>query len=335
MSYRFVIIGCGRIAERHAQQIVKHGVLTAVADIIPEKARRFSLDGTVKTFTNAESLLIDNQGDVAVVCSPNGLHAQHSILAMEKGFHVLCEKPMAISVLDGQRMVDAASANNKKLYIVKQNRFNPPVQEVKRLLDENKLGQIVAFQLNCFWNRPSPYYADSWRGTLALDGGTLYTQFSHFIDLLYWFLGPINEVKGTRQNLLHKNLIEFEDQGQMVLQMKSGVTGTMHYTVNSYKKNMEGSLTLFGEKGTVRIGGQYLNTLDYFEVENTIAPSLTGSLPPNQYGNYEGSMSNHGRVYEELIKALNNQKHDLVDATEALGSIEMIEAIYKQVPLTS
>lgn len=333
MSYRFAIIGCGRIAERHAAQIVHRGSLSAVCDSVPEKARQLAQKYGATPYFSIEELFGDHQPDVAVICTPNGLHGPHSILALQHAATVLCEKPMAISSVEGRAMIAAAERAGKKLYVVKQNRFNPPVMAVKRLLDEGKLGRVTSFQLNCFWNRPAEYYNDPWRGSLLLDGGTLFTQFSHFIDLLYWFLGDVKRVTGTRANHQHHETIEFEDCGTAILEMQSGAIGSVNYTINTYQGNMEGSLTLFGEKGTVKIGGHYLNQLDFFSVEGVPAPDLPSGSGANQYGFYQGSMSNHHKVYESLMQAMDHQQDSMVEATEALKSVEIIEKIYAASPL--
>jgi len=242
---------------------------------------------------------------------------------------------MAINSAEARQMIEAEKRTGKKLFVVKQNRYNPPVVLVKRLIDEKKLGQIFNFQLNCFWNRPVSYYQSSWKGTLKMDGGILFTQFSHFIDLLYWLLGDVSVSNGVRKNFMHKNCIEFEDTGVASLQMKNGAMGAINYTINSSSKNMEGSLTLFGEKGTVKIGGQYLNELEYFSVEGESRPSLHESKPANQYGFYEGSMSNHDKVYNHLIKALSDPSHIFINSEQTLKTIEIIEKIYNSSPLLS
>jgi len=334
--YKFAIIGCGRIATRHAEQIKEKGQLVAVCDIVKEKADQFSKKYSAKAYYALENMLAqENEIDIISVCTPNGLHALHSISSMEAGKHVLCEKPMAITSADGIKMIEIEEITGKKLFVVKQNRYNPPVAFLKQLIDEKKLGAIFNFQLNCFWNRPASYYDSSWKGTKKLDGGILFTQFSHFIDLLYWLLGDVKEVKGMRQNFSHKGIIEFEDTGVALFEMTSGAIGTMNYTINSSGKNMEGSLTLFGEKGTVKIGGQYLNELEYFSVEGASRPSLPEARPANQYGFYEGSMSNHDKVYEHLIKAIDNSSHVFINSKETLKTIEIIEKIYNSSPLSS
>ncbi|MEO5891123.1 MAG: Gfo/Idh/MocA family oxidoreductase [Ferruginibacter sp.] len=326
---RFGIIGCGRIAVRHAAAIQKKGYLTAVCDIIPEKADALAAGFAAAAYYSIEGMLQSaNDIDVMAICTPNGLHAGHSILCLEKGFHVLCEKPMALQATDAARMIAAATKKNRHLFIVKQNRFNPPVQAVKKLLEEQRLGKIYSIQVNCFWNRSLAYYADAWRGTKDLDGGTLYTQFSHFIDLLYWFFGDVQEVRAVTANFAHQEIIAFEDTGIVTLQFTNGIIGSLHYTVNAYRRNMEGSITIFGEKGTVKIGGQYLNELEYQCIEDFSVPVLPAGNPPNQYGNYEGSMSNHDKVYDNVLAVLQQGAAITTTAADGMKTVEIIEKIY-------
>jgi predicted dehydrogenase len=327
---KFAIIGCGRIAQRHAEHIAKVGKLVAICDIVAEKADALANQYGAKAYYDIIELLsAEKDIDVVSICSPNGLHAMHSILSLNAGFHVLCEKPMAISASDCGKMIQAAEKANRRLFAIKQNRFNPPVAAVKKIIDEGKLGNILSVQLSCFWNRNNEYYENSWKGTADLDGGTLYTQFSHFVDLLYWMIGDIDEVFSYTSNCMHKDIIDFEDTGVVILKFQNGVLGTINYTVNSFEKNMEGSLTIFGEKGTVKIGGQYLNELEYQQIENYSITNLPEGNKPNHYGNYVGSMSNHDKVYQNVVDVLCNQAAINTSAFEAMKTVEIIEKIYQ------
>ncbi|HMH32417.1 MAG TPA: Gfo/Idh/MocA family oxidoreductase [Puia sp.] len=327
---RFGIIGCGRIAQRHAEHIHKKGKLVAVCDVVPEKADQLAKQYGARAYYSVAELL-DKEKDMQVVaiCSPNGLHATHSIQSLNAGFHVLCEKPMAISSYDCGEMIKVAEKTNKRLFAIKQNRFNPPVDAVKKVIDEGRLGKIYSIQLSCFWNRNADYYRNSWKGTLALDGGTLYTQFSHFIDLIYWMVGDVKNVQAVTANFAHQGMIEFEDTGVVILEFQSGAIGTINYTVNSYGKNMEGSLTIFGEKGTVKIGGQYLNELEYQNIEGYKIENLAEGNKANNYGTYMGSMSNHDKVYDNLIEVLQHNAAISTSSFEGLKTVEIIEKIYK------
>jgi len=325
----FAIIGCGRIAQRHAEHINNIGVLVAVCDIDQEKANTLAAKYNAKAYYSVNDLLAAEKDiDVVSICSPNGLHARHSIASLRAGFHVLCEKPMAINVNDCGEMIKAAEKANRRLFAIKQNRFNPPVVAVKQAIDEGRLGKIFSIQLSCFWNRNADYYANSWKGTKDLDGGTLYTQFSHFIDLLYWMIGDIKNVQAFLGNYAHQEIIDFEDTGVIIAEFYNGAIGTINYTVNSYQKNMEGSLTIFGEKGTVKIGGQYLNELEYQNIEDYKIENLPEGGKANNYGTYQGSMSNHDKVYENLVAVLTNNASISTNAFEGLKTVEIIEKIY-------
>lgn len=327
MRKNFAIVGCGRIGNRHAEQIILNGNLVAVCDIIEERALKAAALYNCKAFFSIEDLLKNCTADLISICTPNGLHAAHSIDCLRAGHHVLCEKPLCTNTADGIKMIDAALKADKKIFVVKQNRYNPPVAYLKELLSENRLGEIYSFQVNCFWNRPVNYYVD-WKGDKKLDGGTLFTQFSHFIDLIYWLLGDVKAVKPVLRNYAHPN-IDFEDTGMVLFEMENKSIGTLNYTVNSCNKNMEGSFTLFAEHGTVKIGGQYLNELEYFEVKGIQQPELPKGNPANGYGFYQGSMSNHDKVYQNLIQALDNPDYPFASAEEGLKTVEIIERIYQ------
>ncbi len=327
---RFAIIGCGKIAERHALHISHYGQLVAVCDVMEEKAKALSAQYGIPFYLSVAELLSSSAPiDVVVICTPNGLHALHTIMAFEKGFHVLVEKPMAITAADCRKMIAASERAGKRLFTVVQNRFNPPVLAVKNALGKGMFGKLSGVQLTCFWNRNTDYYVNSWKGTKALDGGTLFTQFSHFIDLLYWFFGDIKDMYAISKNVMHKKTVEFEDCGVVLLEFENGIIGTIHFSVNSFAKNREGSLTILGEKGIVKIGGEYLNMIEYHgfaegELENT-----ADSYPANDYGTYFGSMSNHDKVYENLIDSLQNGAPFYAKPIEGLKTVEIIERIYQ------
>lgn len=327
---RFALVGCGRISARHAEHILNTGELVAVCDIVPEKADNFAEKFKTKAYYSLEDLLRNehDQIDIISICTPNGLHAEHAISSLEAGVNVLCEKPMAINVYDCGEMIKSAERNNKRLFIVKQNRFNPPVAAVKKAIDAGVLGKILSVQLNCFWNRNPEYYFNSWKGTKSLDGGTLFTQFSHFIDLLYWMFGDVKSTKAYIGNLGHKDVIEFEDTGVVAIEFLNGTLGSINYTVNSYNKNMEGSLTIFGERGTVKIGGQYLNELEYQCIDNFEFKNLPDGNKANNYGQYQGSMSNHDLIYKNLVEVMINGGTISTNSYEGLKTVEIIEKIY-------
>jgi UDP-N-acetyl-2-amino-2-deoxyglucuronate dehydrogenase len=326
----FAIIGCGQIAQRHAKHIYACGRLGAVCDIIESKAVALAEEYNVKAYFQLNDLLTSEpEIDVVVICTPNGLHAEQAVLALRNGFHVLVEKPMALTGNDCKRMMQAADNAGKRLFTVVQNRFNPPVMAVKKALDENAFGKISSIQITCFWNRTDAYYADSWRGTHKLDGGILFTQFSHFIDLLYWFFGEVKKVFSLTKNAHHQNSIEFEDCGVVAIEFENGILGTINFSINSFAKNREGSLIILGENGTVKIGGEYLNTVEYQQFDGYQLENITVTEEANDYGTYKGSMSNHGKVYANLIDTLQNQAPFYTHASEGQKTVEIIEHIYR------
>lgn len=327
---KFAIIGCGRIAQRHAEHINNTGKLVAVCDTIKEKADTLASKYDAASYNDISTLLQNEKEiDIVSVCTPNGLHAAHSIQSLQAGFHVLCEKPMAIHLQDCQKMINEAAKAGRQLFVIKQNRFNPPVAAVKDAIEKGILGRIYSIQLSCFWNRNNDYYQNSWKGTKDMDGGTLYTQFSHFIDLLYWMIGDIKKVYALTANFAHENIIDFEDSGAAAVEFTNGAIGTINYTVNSYNKNMEGSLTIFAEKGTVKIGGQYLNELEYQNIEGFEFRDLPAGNKANEYGDYTGSMSNHDKVYKNLADVLLNGGAISANSFEGLKTVEIVQKIYE------
>ncbi len=330
-TLRFAIIGCGKIAQRHAEHINAKAELVAVCDTDQVKAKALATKYQIAAHYSIEDLFTNASFDIAVICTPNGLHAEQSVYALQKGVHVICEKPMAIRTEDCEWMIDAAQKNRKELFIVKQNRYNPPIVELKKAIDDGRLGRIFSVQLNCFWHRDADYYKEeSWRGTKSLDGGVLFTQFSHFIDLMLWLMNDkVTEVHSVMKNYSHAGITEFEDTGVVSLQFYKGTIGSIGFTTNAYRKNMEGSITIFGERGTVKVGGEYLNQLVYQQIEDHMINDNNVSSPPNQYGSYTGSMSNHGLFYDNVIDVLENEAAKTTDMYEAMKTVALIEKIYK------
>ncbi len=328
-TLQFAIIGCGRIAHRHASLIVKLGKLVAVCDTDQQKLNAFADQYRALPFSSFNSFIAANLlVDIVVICTPNGLHASQAIAAMQAGYDVLVEKPVALLASDVDAMIAAADSTQKQLFTVMQNRFNQAVMAVKKAIDNNQFGKIYSIQLSCFWNRPIAYYEDGWHGTKNLDGGTLFTQFSHFIDLLLWLFGLVKNTQAILQNAAHEGSIEFEDQGVIIVEFENGIIGTINYSVNAFEKNREGSLTILGEKGIVKIGGEYLNRIEYQSFKNHEMIIPTDNSTPNDYGTYKGSMSNHHLVYASLINCIQKKQPYYTSATEARSTIELINTIY-------
>ena len=325
----FAIIGCGKIGVRHINFLKNiDGIrILAVTDVIPERAREAAEAANAVAYTDYKSLLTDKNIDVINICTPTGLHAQMAVDALNAGKHVICEKPMALYVADANKMIEAAKKNRKHLFIVKQNRFNAPIKAVREAINKNLLGKIYTISANVIWNRRPDYFTEEpWRGTRDLDGGALATQASHFLDVMQWLGGPISSVFAKQETLLHN--IETEDTGALILKFDSGALGTMYYTICAYNKNIEGSLTILGSKGSVKIGGEYLNKIEHWNVEGYPLPQNSEELSPaNEYGSYRGSASKHDFVFREAIKKIigdENTSH--VDGEEAKKSVELIEA---------
>jgi UDP-N-acetyl-2-amino-2-deoxyglucuronate dehydrogenase len=331
---KFSIVGAGRIAHRHAEHILSYGELIAVCDT-DKRALQLFIEKfpKVKTYGSLEELLEnDKESNVINICTPNGLHFEHSMKVMQSGKHVVVEKPMALSTNDCNRMITESSKKQNYLFVVKQNRFNPPIVKLKEILDNNVLGKIYSAQLNCFWNRNEDYFKKSdWKGTKKLDGGILYTQFSHFIDLFLWILGHPKSVKAFANNFNHSETTEFDDTLTAIASFESGVIGTMNFTINSFKKNMEGSITIFGEKGTIKIGGQYLNELEYQSIDSYSVGELVGGNTANDYGDYQGSMSNHDKVIENVVDVISKNARIAVDGYEGMKTVDFIQRIYESV----
>jgi UDP-N-acetyl-2-amino-2-deoxyglucuronate dehydrogenase len=329
-SLGFALVGCGRAGERHAVQAAKVGRFIGACDIKEAAAQRLGRDAGAEAFGDYPAMLeaLRNKVDVVAVCTPNWLHCEHSIKAFEAGYHVICEKPMAITVHECGEMIKAAERANRRLFVVKQNRYNPPVAHLKELLDAGALGRIYSAHLNCYWNRNDKYFNSDWKGSLTKDGGTLYTQFSHFIDLLYWLVGDVREALAFTDNYNHKSSIEFEDAGVAILKFYNGAIGSVNFTINSFARNMEGSITLFCEKGTVKVGGQYLNEIEYQQVKDLEPAQLKTGRPPNEYGEYQGSMSNHEDVYNNVHSVLTSGGSIGTVGFEGLKTVEIIDKIY-------
>jgi UDP-N-acetyl-2-amino-2-deoxyglucuronate dehydrogenase len=327
----FAIVGFGHIGRRHAEHILNNkeaklvaicDINTDVQDILPHKE--------ISYYPRIEDMLAVTTADVICICTPNYLHCAHAIAALNAGKHAVVEKPMALSTDECDKMMAAAQANNRTIFAVKQNRYNPPVQAVKEVVTNGRLGKIFMVQVNCFWNRGDNYYAhDSWRGKKATDGGCLYTQFSHFIDILYYLIGDIDVVTGSVHNYAHQHNTEFEDTGAFVMKSKNGAIVNFNFTTCAYEKNMEGSITIFAEHGTVKIGGQYLNTLEYQAIQGAELPYINISAKENDYGLYKGSMSNHDKVIQNVIDVLLHQHAIMTTAQEGKEVIAIIEKMYQ------
>lgn len=333
MPVKFGIVGCGHIAKRHAEHIIAHpeALLVACHDITHDRGIEFSQQFSISFIESLEEILSHPDIDILNICTPNGSHASIAIKSLEAGKHTLVEKPMALNTKECEEMIQASLISNRQLFVVKQNRYNPPVAILKKLINEKRLGQVYYVLVNCFWNRNKEYYLRSdWKGSKKMDGGTLFTQFSHFVDIFYYLFGDVelSSIKGITENVNHQELIEFEDTGSFTFRFKSGALGSLNYTTSAFHKNMEGSITIFAENGTIKVGGQYLNTLEYQEIKDFTIENLPSPKAANDYGFYQGSMSNHDQVINNVVNTLSGREKIMTNAMEGLKVVEIIENMY-------
>jgi UDP-N-acetyl-2-amino-2-deoxyglucuronate dehydrogenase len=326
---KFGIIGCGKIGTRHADFLISNpnAELVAVCDLMEERAKKVAEKGiSTRHYTDYREMLDNNIFHIVNVCVPNGLHPQVSIDAMNSGFDVLVEKPLAITVEDGMKMINVARKRNRRLFVVKQNRHNKPIKILKDAINNGNFGKIYMIISNVLWNRRQDYYEEEpWRGTRNLDGGALLTQASHFIDMMQWIGGNVRSLYAHMENFSHD--IEVEDTGSVLMKFDNGAIGSINYTTSVYNKNMEGSITVLGTKGTAKIGGEYLNKIEHWNVEGYPLPEESEeTAPANDYGSYRGSASKHNEVFNEIINLLKNSRGTFVEAEEGLKTVEIIEA---------
>jgi predicted dehydrogenase len=329
---RFGIVGLGSIGGRHAAVVegTDRAVVAAGCDIDATRMKPFQERHPQAPFyTNFTDFLDKAPVDVVSICTPHGLHATMAIEAARHGKHILVEKPMALTVHEAEAMIRVAQEAGVHLMVVKQNRYNTPIALVKKALEDNRLGKVFMVQCNVLWNRSQEYYNESnWRGKRMLEGGVLHTQVSHFIDLMIWWFGEIHDVRARVSTKNHQ--IEIEDCGVAELEFDSGVMGSLTWTTCVYNKNYEGSLTIVGEKGMVKIGGQYLNKIEFWDVQSYPMPDgLKFEDKPNAYGGkYQGSSSNHDQVMGDVVAELLGERHNVVEGDEGIKTIKAIERIY-------
>ncbi|MEO9967951.1 MAG: Gfo/Idh/MocA family oxidoreductase [Reichenbachiella sp.] len=326
------VIGCGNIGKRHIA-VFDNNTNTELAGVYDSssqaaQAQVDTYQNRFERFDSMESVLKNSSLDLISICTPHHLHKEQTIAALEAGKHVLVEKPMALKTSDAKKMIEVAKAENRRLYVMKQNRFNVPIELTRDALNSGKLGKIYMVECNVYWNRNPEYYSNSdWRGHRQSEGGALFTQASHFIDLLVWWFGDMTEARALVDTKMQN--IEIEDCGNAAIAFESGVQGNLTWTTCVYNKNYEGSITIIGEKGTVKIGGPYLNQIDYWDVQSYPLPTnINFADLPNNYGKYQGTSSNHHKVVAEIVKDLNGEKCDIVEGTEGIRSIDAIEKIY-------
>jgi UDP-N-acetyl-2-amino-2-deoxyglucuronate dehydrogenase len=325
---RFALVGCGRIATNHFGAIEKHAdsaQLVAVCDV-----DRKALDAAVtrtkaRGFDRLDKLLAESDADIVVLSTPSGLHPDQTIEVAQAGRHVMTEKPMATRWQDGKRMVAACDAAGVRLFVVKQNRRNATLQLLKQAVDQDRFGKIYMVSINVFWSRPQSYYdGAAWRGTWEFDGGAFMNQASHYIDLLDWLIGPVESVQAYTGTLARD--IEVEDTGVMSVRWRSGALGSVSVTMLTYPKNLEGSITIIGEKGTVRVGGVAVNEIQHWEFADKRPEDEKVKSASYETTSVYGF--GHPLYYDNVIKVLRGEAQPEPDGREGLKTLEVLIATY-------
>ena len=330
---RFAVIGCGHIGKRHAEMITRDegAELVALCDIRPKE--ELGIEAYVVPFARDidELFRLGLDIDVVNICTPNGLHAEMAIQAIESGHHVVIEKPMALTLADAEKVVYTSLRFRKQVFCVMQNRYSPPSVWIKEMVESGKLGQIYMVQLNCYWNRDERYYKPGgWHGDAALDGGTLVTQFSHFIDIMYWLFGDICNIQTHFADFNHEKLTAFEDSGFVNFNFVNGGMGSLSYSTAVWDKNLESSMLIVAENGSVKIGGQYMNEVEYCHIKDYEMPELAPTNPGNDYGPYKGSAQNHNFVIRNVVNVLSGAPGEIIttNVLEGMKVVDIIRRIY-------
>src|SRR5690554_590140 len=328
---KFAVVGCGHIGKRHAEMIVRNEESQLVAMCDVRDRSELGIEAyDVPFFPSIEAMLASELDiDVVTICSPNGLHAKQSLLALERKKHVVCEKPMGLTKASCEQVIFKSLQMSRHVFGVMQNRYSPPSVWLKEMIENERLGNIFMVQINCYWNRDDRYYQKAgWKGTQDLDGGTLFTQFSHFIDIMYWLFGDIKDIQGKFADFNHHDTTDFEDSGFVSFRFINGGMGCINYSTAVWDKNLESSITIIGSKGSVKVGGQYMNEVEYCHVDQYEMPELEASSPANDYGFYKGSAANHHYIIGNVVDTIKNRTSATTNALEGLKVVEIIERIY-------
>ncbi|MDW8352003.1 MAG: Gfo/Idh/MocA family oxidoreductase [Anaerolineae bacterium] len=328
-SIRFAIIGCGRIAPRHAQSLRDlrdQAELVAVADIVESRAVHLAKDFGAEPTTDYRRVLERKDVDAVCICTPSGLHARMGIEAAHHGKHVIVEKPMALSLSDADALTDACRRAGVTLTVVLQNRYNPPMQDLKRLVESGRLGRLLLGNATVRWYRPQSYYDDGWHGTRAMDGGALMNQSIHHIDALQWIMGDVQSVFAYGATLAHR--MECEDVGVATLRFTSGALGVVEGSTITWPENLEGSIAVFGERGSVKVGGTALNRKVFWKVDGMLEQerhllSTEEVDPPSVYG------TSHRAVLADTIAAIREGRLPQTHGLEGRRSLAIVLAMYE------
>jgi predicted dehydrogenase len=332
---KFSVIGFGRIGQRHAK-IINEFPGTKIISVTDVESSEFDnipqLSLNVDSYNSIDEFLANdnNESDVVNIATPNGFHTDYAIRCLEAGYHVVIEKPMGLSINDCEAVINAELTSGKQVFVVKQNRYSPPSVWLKKVFSEKIIGDVLMVQTNCYWNRDSRYYEPSnWKGTKHLDGGALFTQFSHFVDIMYWVFGDIINPKAIVKNFTHPELGDFDDSGFAQFEFVNGGIGSINYSTSCWDKNMESSITVVGTKGSLKVGGQYMNEIEYCHIDGYEKPILPPTNPPNDYGPYKGSAANHHYIIENVYNTLVKGEKPTATSLDGLKVVGIIEKIYR------
>jgi predicted dehydrogenase len=328
---KFAVIGCGHIGKRHAEMICRNPKAALVALIDVKEKSSLNINAyNVPFFQSLEEFLQSGiAADVINIATPNGLHAQQALQCLNAQKNIVIEKPIAITKADAEKIIFKALNVHKYVFAVMQNRYSPPSVWIKEMIESGKLGKIFMVQMNCYWNRDERYYKkDAWHGTKKLDGGSLFTQFSHFVDIFYWLFGDIQNIQTKLRCFNHEGLTEFEDSGLVTFDIVNGGIGSINFSTSVWNKNMESSMTIIAENGSIKIGGQYMEQIEYCHVKDYTMPQLPKTNPGNDYGGYQGSAANHAYVIENVIDVIHSNSSITTNALEGLKVVDIIECIY-------
>ena len=330
---KFAVVGFGHIGKRHATIINDFfgARLVAIVDQDPSLKEHALYPKGVPYFHSIQDFFKANiPVDVVCICTPNGMHVEHALIALENKCHVVIEKPMGLTRQSCEQVVEKSLQVARHVFVVKQNRYSPPSKWLKQIVSDGTLGDILMVQVNCYWNRDERYYKKGgWKGTMALDGGTLFTQFSHFIDIMFWIFGDVRNIHATLKDFNHNHTTEFEDSGNVNFEFVRGGLGCINFSTSVWDTNMESSISVVGTKGSVKIGGQYMNEIEYCHVKDYAKPELPATNPPNDYGPFKGSAANHHFVFENVVNTLKGNDTITANALEGMKVVDIIERIYQ------
>lgn len=327
---KIAILGYGHIGKKHAEMVAQNPNFELIALIDSKFAAEDTQNFSVPVFKSLQEFLGQEFSvDLIAVCTPNGLHFDQAKTIIESGISVIIEKPITLHSDEAIALESLAAEKKVHIFPVMQNRFSPPALWLKSLLENNLLGKIFMVQISCYWNRNDGYYTkESWRGTKALDGGTLFTQFSHYLDIMYWLFGDITNIKSKFADFNHSELTEFEDSGIITFEFASGGIGSFNFSTSVWNENLESSLTIIAEKGSVKVGGQYMNEVEKCIIKDYTLPVLPETSHPNDYGSFKGSAQNHHYLYQNVVDFLRFGKEIQTTTCDSIKVLKIIENIY-------